>query len=139
MRKIIVLICFLFCAVNSFAVEKSRTFGNYTVYFDTEDVGKYYENPQKAALERDLVIYQEVPAYMIEIIKSGLTDSALSKKSEDEQNAFQCLKVIITNNLAGGRIYYKKEKLQISVFKDSEGNLYYADQKRVFKKIFRRL
>lgn len=127
MRKIIVLICFLFCAVNSFAVEKSRTFGNYTVYFDTEDVGKYYENPQKAALERDLVIYQEVPAYMIEIIKSGLTDSALSKKSEDEQNAFQCLKVIITNNLAGGRIYHKKEKLQISVFKDSEGNLYYAN------------
>ena len=54
MKKIFVLICFLFCIVNSFAVEKSRTFGN---YFDTEDVGKYYENPQKAALERDLVIY----------------------------------------------------------------------------------
>lgn len=127
MRKIIVLICFLFCAVNSFAVEKSRTFGNYTVYFDTEDVDKYYENPQKSALERDLVIYQEVPAYVIEIIKSGLTDSALSKKSEDEQNAFQCLKVIITNNLAGGRVYNKKEKFWTYVFKDSEGNLYYAD------------
>ena len=79
MRKIFVLICFLFCAVNSFAVEKSRTFGNCTVYFDTEDVGKYYENPQKAALERDLVIYQVVPAYMIEIIKSGLAASALSE------------------------------------------------------------
>lgn len=127
MKKIIVLICFLFCAVNSFAVEKSKTFGNCTVYFDTEDVGKYYENPQKAALERDLVIYHEVPAYMVEIIKSGLADSALSNKSEDEQNAFQCLKVIITNNLAGGRIYNKKEKLQISIFKDSEGNLYYAN------------
>lgn len=124
MKKIIVLICFLFCAVNSFAVEKSRTFGNYTVYFDTEDVGKYYENPQKAALERDLVIYQEVPAYAIEILKSGLLESELSK---DEQNVLQCLKVIITNNLAGGRIYNKKEKLQISVFKDSEDNLYYAN------------
>ena len=127
MKKIFVLICFLFCAVNSFAVEKSKTFGNCTVYFDTEDVGKYYENPQKATLERDLVIYQEVPAYMIEIIKSGLTDSALSKRSEDEQNVFQCLKVIIINNLAGGRIYHKKEKLQMFVFKDSEGNLYYAN------------
>lgn len=127
MRKIIVLICFLFCAVNSFAVEKSRTFGNYTVYFDTEDVGKYYENPQKAVLERDLVIYQEVPAYMIEIIKSGLAESEISKGSEDEQNAFRCLKVIINNNLAGGRIYYKKKKSWIYVFKDSEDNLYYAD------------
>lgn len=55
MKKIFVLICFLFCTVNSFAVEKSRTFGNCTVYFDTEDVGKCYKNPQKAALERDLV------------------------------------------------------------------------------------
>ena len=127
MRKIIVLICFLFCAVNSFAVEKSRTFGNYTVYFDTEDVGKYYENPQKAALERDLVIYHEVPAYMIEIIKSGLVESEISKKSEDEQNAFQCFKVIINNNLAGGRLYYKKEKSWTYVFKDSEGNLYSAN------------
>ena len=127
MRKIIVLICFLFCAVNSFAVEKSKTFGNLTVYFDTEDVGKYYENPQKAALERDLVIYHEVPAYMIEIIKSGLVESEISKKSEDEQNAFQCLEVIINNNLAGGRLYYKKKKSWIYVFKDSEGNLYFAN------------
>lgn len=128
MKKIFAfLICFLFCAVNSFAVEKSRTFGNYTVYFDTEDVGKHYENPQKAALERNLVICQEVPAYMIEILKSGLAESEISKKSEDEQNAFRCLKVIINNNLAGGRIYYKKEKSWIYVFKDSEDNLYYAD------------
>lgn len=127
MKKIFVLICFLFCAVNSFAVEKSKTFGNCTVYFDTEDVGKYYENPQKAALERDLVIYQEVPAYMIEIIKSGLAESEFSKESEDKQNAFWCLKVIINNNLAGGRIYYKKGKSWIYVFKDSEDNLYYAN------------
>lgn len=127
MRKIIVLICFLFCAVNSFAVEKSKTFGNCTVYFDTEDVGKYYVNPQKAALERDLVIYQEVPAYMIEIIKSGLAESGISKESEDTQNVFWCLKVIINNNLAGGRIYYKKEKSWIYVFKDSEDNLYCAN------------
>lgn len=127
MKKIFVLICFLFCAVNSFAVEKSKTFGNFTVYFDTEDVGKYYENPQKAALERDLVIYQEVPAYMIEIIKSGLAESVFSKMSEDEQSAVQCVKVITNNNLAGGRIYYKKEKSWIYVFKDSEDNLYYAD------------
>lgn len=127
MRKIFVLICFLFCAVNSFAVEKSRTFGNCTVYFDTEDVGKYYENPQKAALERDLVIYQEVPAYAIEIIKSGLAESEISKESEDIQNTFRCFKVIINNNLAGGRIYYKKEKSWIYVFKDSDGNLYCAN------------
>lgn len=126
MRKIIVLICFLFCAVNSFAVEKSRTFGNYTVYFDTEYVGKCYENPQKAALERDLVIYQVVPAYVVEMLKNGLTESEISKKSEDTQNGIQCLEVIIYNNLAGGRIYYKKEKSWIYIFKDSEGNLYGA-------------
>ena len=125
MKKIFVLICFLFCAVNSFAVEKSRTFGNCTVYFDTEDVDKHYINPQKAALERDLVIYQETPAYIIEIIKSGLAESEISKESEDKQNAIQCLKVIINNNLAGGRIYYKKK--WIYIFKDSEGNLYAAD------------
>ena len=127
MKKIFVLICFLFCAVNSFAVEKSRTFGNCTVYFDTEDVGKYYVNPQKAALEQDLVIKQELPAYMIEVIKSGLAESEISKDSEDIQNAFQCLKVIIYNNLAGGRIYCKKKKVWIYVFKDSEDNLYLAN------------
>ena len=128
MKKIImILMIFGLSVVNMFAVEKSRAFGNCTVYFDTEDVGKYYENPQKAALERDLVIYRDVPAYMIEILKSGLAESELSKKSEDEQNVVRCLKVIITNNLAGGRIYYKKEKSSIYVFKDSEGNLYYAD------------
>lgn len=126
MRKIIVLICFLFCAVNSFAVEKSRTFGNCTVYFDTEDVDKYYKNPQKAALERDLVIYQVVPAYVVEMLKNGLTESEISKKSEDTQNVIQCLEVIIYNNLAGGRIYYKKEKSWIYIFKDSEDNLYCA-------------
>lgn len=127
MRKIIVLICFLFCAVNSFAVEKSRTFGNYTVYFDTEDVDKYYKNPQKAALEQDLVIYLEVPAYMVEIIKSGLAESEISKKSEDTQNGIQCLEVIIYNNLAGGRIYNNKEKSWIYIFTDFEGNLYSAN------------
>ena len=84
----------------------------------------YYKNPQKAALEQDLVIYQEVPAYMIEIIKSGLAESEISEESED---VFQCLKVIINNNLAGGRIYYKKEKSWIYVFKDSEDNLYCAN------------
>lgn len=127
MRKIIVLICFLFCAVNSFAVEKSRTFGNYTVYFDTEHVGKCYENPQKAALERDLVIYQKVHAYIVEILKNGLAESEISKESEDTQNRIQCLEVIVNNNLAGGRIYSKKEKSWMYVFKDSEGNLYYAN------------
>lgn len=128
MKKIFVLMMIAFTmTAGLFAVEKSRIFGNCTVYFDTEDVGKYYENPQKAALERDLVIYQETPAYMIEIIKSGLVESEFSKRSEDEQSVVQCLKIIITNNLAGGRIYYKKEKLWIYVFKDSEGNLYYAD------------
>ena len=128
MKKIImILTIFGLSVVNMFAVEKSRTFGNYTLYFDTEDVGKYYENPQKAALERDLVIYQEVPAYAIEIVKSGLLESEFSKKSEDEQNVVHCLKVIINNNLAGGRIYYKKGKSWMYVFKDSEGNLYYAN------------
>lgn len=128
MKKILTILTILAIGLSSaFAVEKSRTFGNYTVYFDTEDVGKYYENPQKAALERDLVIFQEVPAYIIEILKNGLVDSEISKKSEDEQSAVQCLKVIINNNLAGGRIYYKKEKSWIYVFKDSEDNLYYAN------------
>lgn len=128
MKKIFAFLAILAIGLSfAFAVEKSKTFGNCTVYFDTEDVGKYYENPQKAALERDLVIYQEVPAYMIEIIKSGLVESEISKRSEDKQNAFRCLKVIINNNLAGGRIYYKKEKSWTYVFKDSEDNLYYAD------------
>lgn len=128
MKKILMILMIAFTMiVELFAVEKSRTFGNCTVYFDTEDVGKYYENPQKAALERDLVIYKEVPAYVIEIIKSGLLDSEFSKMSEDEQSAVQCLKIIITNNLAGGRIYCKKTKEYMYIFKDSEGNLYYAD------------
>ena len=126
MKKIFVLICFLFCAVNSFAVEKSRTFGNCTVYFDTEDVDMYYKNPQKAALEQDLVVYKKVDAYIIEILKSGLADSEISEESEDIQNVIQCVKIIIFNNLAGGRIYSKKEKSWAYLFKDSEGNLYCA-------------
>lgn len=128
MKKILtVLMIFGLSVVSVFAVEKSRTFGNCTLYFDTEDIDKYYENPQKTALENDLVIYQEVPAYMIEMIKSGLLESEFSKKSEDEQNAFHCLKIIINNNLAGGRIYFKKMKKYTYIFKDSEGNLYYAN------------
>lgn len=127
MRKIIVLICFLFCAVNSFAVEKSRTFGNCTVYFDTEVIDKYFENPQKTALKNDLVIFKKVPAYIIEIIKDGLADSEFSKMSEDEQNEAHCLRIIITNNLASGRIYYKNKNVWMYVLKDLEGNLYYAN------------
>lgn len=128
MKKILtILMIFGLSVVSVFAVEKSRTFGNYTVYFDTENIDKYYENPQKTALENDLVIYKEVNAYIIEILKSGLAASALSEQSEDEQNFMQCLNVIITNNLAGGRIYNKKEKFWTYVFKDSEGNLYYAN------------
>ena len=126
-RLLTILMIFGLSVVSVFAAEKSRTFGNCTLYFDTDNINKYYENPQKTTLENDLVIYEEVDAYIIEILKSGLADSALSEQSEDEQNFMQCIKIIIINNLAGGRIYYKKEKLWIYVFKDSECNLYYAN------------
>ncbi len=48
-RLLIILMIFGLSVVSVFAVEKSRTFGNYTVYFDTKDIDGYYENPQKAA------------------------------------------------------------------------------------------
>ena len=127
MKKFLLYFCFLFCTVSCFAVEKSRTFGNLTVYFDTEDVGKYYENPQKAALEKDLVIFGKIHTEVVEAFKNGYADLITSKLDENEISLMLCLKVITTNDLAGGRIYNKKEKLQISVFKDSEGNLYYAN------------
>lgn len=126
-RLLIILMIFGLSVVSVFAVEKSRTFGNYTVYFDTKDIDGYYENPQKAALERDLVICGEVNAFVVEMFKYGLLESELSKKSEDDQNFMQCLKVIITNNLAVGRIYNKKTKKYVYFFKDSEGNLYGAN------------
>ena len=124
MKKIFVLICFLFYVVNSFAVEKSKTFGGFTVYFDTEDVDKYYINPQKTALEMGLTIFNEVPAYFVEdYIKTGILDSEISKRSEGGEHFLDCVKVIIYNNLAGGFIFAGEI---IYIFKDSEGNLYYA-------------
>ena len=125
MKKIFVLICFLFYVVNSFAVEKSKTFGGFTVYFDTEDVDKYYINPQKTALEMGLTIFNEVPAYFVEdYIKTGILDSELLKRgSEGGKHFLDCVKVIIYNNLAGGFIFAGEI---IFIFKDSKGNLYYA-------------
>lgn len=32
MKRFFILICFLFYTINSFAVEKSKTFGDFTVY-----------------------------------------------------------------------------------------------------------
>ena len=127
MKKILTILMILTISVVSvFAVEKSKTFGGFTVYFDTDDVDKYYINPQKTALEMGLVIFNEVPAYFVEdYIKTGILDSELSKRSESEggKHFLDCVKVIIYNNLAGGFIFAGEI---IYIFKDSKGNLYYA-------------
>ena len=124
MKKILTILVILTISVVSvFAVEKSKTFGGFTVYFDTEDVDKYYINPQKTALEMGLVIFNEVPAYFVEdYIKTGILDSELSG-SEGGKHFLDCVKVIIYNNLAGGFIFTGEI---VYIFKDSKGNLYYA-------------
>ena len=132
MKKILIILMILTMSVVSvFAVEKSKTFGNCTVYFDTDDADKHYINPKKSALERGLVIFNEVPAYFVrDYIKTGILDSEISKRTGIEkvagENAFACIKVIIYNNLAGGCIYNTITQEYTYIFKDSEGNLYYA-------------
>ena len=137
MKKIFVLICFLFYVVNSFAVEKSKTFGDFTVYFDTEDVDKCYINPQETALRQNLKIFQKMPAYKIKQYRgSNIGYSILKEKSENGygarfRNYYLCTAVIIRNNLAGGRICHRSLKGEPDwtyVFKDSKGNLYYASK-----------
>ena len=137
MKKIFVLICFLFYVVNSFAVEKSKTFGDFTVYFDTEDVDKCYINPQETALRQNLKIFQKMPAYKIKQYKGSVRGySILKEKAENGygnsfRNYYLCTAVIIRNNLAGGRIYHRTlsgTSFRTYIFKDSKGNLYYASK-----------
>ena len=137
MKKIFVLICFLFYVVNSFAVEKSKTFGDFTVYFDTEDVDKCYMNPQETALRQNLKIFQKMPAYKIKQYKGSVRGySILKEKAENGygnnfRNYYLCTAVIIRNNLAGGRICHRSLKGEPDwtyIFKDSKGNLYYASK-----------
>ena len=137
MKKIFVLICFLFYVVNSFAVEKSKTFGDFTVYFDTEDVDKCYINPQETALRQNLKIFKKMPAYKIKQYKGSVRGySILKEKAENGygnnfRNYYLCAAVIIRNNPAGGRICHrppKGEPYWTYIFKDSKGNLYYASK-----------
>ena len=137
MKKIFVLICFLFYVVNSFAVEKSKTFGDFTVYFDTEDADKCYMNPQETALRQNLKIFKKMPAYKIKQYKGSVRGySILKEKAENGygnsfRNYYLCVAVIIRNNLAGGRIYHRTlsgTSFRTYIFKDSKGNLYYASK-----------
>ena len=137
MKKIFVLICFLFYVVNSFAVEKSKTFGDFTVYFDTEDVDKCYINPQETALRQNLKIFKKMPAYKIKQYKGSVRGYSIIKKEAENgkgnkyRDYLLCTAFIIRNNLAGGRICHRSLKGEPDwtyIFKDSKGNLYYASK-----------
>ena len=137
MKKIFVLICFLFYVVNSFAVEKSKTFGDFTVYFDTEDVDKCYMNPQETALRQNLKIFKKMPAYKIKQYKGSVVGYSIIKKEAENgkgnkyRDYLLCTALIIRNNLAGGRICDRSPKdtpFWTYIFKDSKGNLYYASK-----------
>ena len=137
MKKIFVLICFLFYVVNSFAVEKSKTFGDFTVYFDTEDVDKCYINPQETALRQNLKIFNKMPAYKIKKYKGRTLGYYIIKKEAENgkgnkyRDYLLCIAFIIRNDLAGGRICDRSPKgtpFWTYIFKDSKGNLYYASK-----------
>ena len=137
MKKIFVLICFLFYVVNSFAVEKSKTFGDFTVYFDTEDVDKCYINPQETALRQNLKIFNKMPAYKIKKYKGSTLGYYIIKKEAENgkgnkyRDYLLCTAFIIRNDLAGGRICERSPKgtpFWTYIFKDSKGNLYYASK-----------
>ena len=138
MKKTLTILMILTMSIVSvFAVEKSKTFGDFTVYFDTEDVDKCYMNPQETALRQNLKIFQKMPAYKIKQYRGSNTGySILKEKSENGygtrfRNYYLCTAVIIRNNLAGGRIYHRPPKGEPDwtyIFKDSKGNLYYASK-----------
>ena len=137
MKKIFVLICFLFYVVNSFAVEKSKTFGDFTVYFDTEDVDKCYINPQETALRQNLKIFKKMSAHKIKQYRGSNVGYYIIKKEAENgkgnkyRDYLLCTALIIRNNLAGGRICersLKGEPYWTYIFKDSKGNLYYASK-----------
>ena len=138
MKKILTILMILTISVVSvFAVEKSKTFGDFTVYFDTEDVDKCYMNPQETALRQNLKIFQKMSAHKIKQYKGSVVGySILKEKAENGygnffRNYYLCTAVIIRNNLAGGRIYHRPPKGEPDwtyVFKDSKGNLYYASK-----------
>ena len=138
MKKILTILMILTMSVVSvFAVEKSKTFGDFTVYFDTEDVDKCYINPQETALRKNLKIFQKMSAYEIKKYKGSVIGYSILKKEAENgkgdffRNYYLCTAVIIRNNLAGGCIYHKPPKGEPDwtyIFKDSKGNLYYASK-----------
>ena len=138
MKKILTILMILTMSVLSvFAVEKSKTFGDFTVYFDTEDVDKCYINPQETALRQNLKIFKKMSASKIKQYRgSNVGYYILKEKAENGygnffRNYYLCTAVIIRNNLAGGRIYHRPPKGEPDwtyVFKDSKGNLYYASK-----------
>ena len=138
MKKILTILMILTMSVVSvFAVEKSKTFGDFTVYFDTEDVDKCYINPQETALRKNLKIFQKMSAYEIKKYKGRTLGYYIIKKEAENgkgdffRNYYLCTAVIIRNNLAGGCIYHKPPKGEPDwtyIFKDSKGNLYYASK-----------
>ena len=138
MKKILTILMILTMSVVSvFAVEKSKTFGDFTVYFDTEDVDKCYINPQETALRQNLKIFDKMPAYKIKKYKGRTLGYYIIKKEAENgkgdfyKNYLLCTALIIRNNLAGGRIYHKPPKGKPDwtyIFKDSKGNIYYASK-----------
>ena len=84
MKKILTILMILTISVVSvFAVEKSKTFGDFTVYFDTEDVDKCYINPQETALRQNLKIFDKMPAYKIKKYKGRTLGYYIIKKEAE--------------------------------------------------------
>lgn len=138
MKKILTILMILTMSVVSvFAVEKSKTFGDFTVYFDTEDVDKCYINPQETALRQNLKIFEKMPAYKIKQYKGSVVgyyiikEEAENGKGNKYRDYLLCTAFIIRNNLAGGRICERLPKgtpFWTYIFKDPKGNLYYATE-----------
>ena len=138
MKKILTILMILTMSVLSvFAVEKSKTFGDFTVYFDTEDVDKCYMNPQETALRQNLKIFDKMPAYKIKQYKGSnvgysiIKEEAENGKGNKYRDYLLCTALIIRNNLAGGRICERSPKGEPDwtyIFKDTKGNLYYASK-----------
>ena len=138
MKKTLTILMILTMSVVSvFAVEKSKTFGDFTVYFDTEDVDKCYINPQETALRQNLKIFQKMPAYKIKQYKGSVRGYSIIKEEAENgkgnkyRDYLLCTALIIRNNLAGGRICERSPKgtpFWTYIFKDSKGNLYYASK-----------
>lgn len=118
--------------VSVFAVEKSKTFGDFTVYFDTEDVDKCYINPQETALRQNLKIFSKMPAYKIKKYKGSVIGYSILKKEAENgkgnkyRDYLLCTALIIRNNLAGGVFVIDHLKANLI------GHIYLRTQKVIY-------